>query len=559
MSFRARLFAALLLAVAAPLALLALGVRREMTARLTADDARRTGALVAVMHEALAADDARLRARLATLAARAADDNRLRAALQGDAGERRHLLDWASDAEELTGLAYLRLQDTGGTVLSSGHFRNEYERVEPISPFPRGAPAGPVLVRARTADRPILALARADSTRIAGHLVLLSGGSAFDSATLARTGGDGDLTVALALPDSALRPDGARAVAEVPLPFVDLTRPSPALATARLLVRQSPGALDALRRSVDRWALIALLASGAVAVLAAGWLAERMSRPIRELAKKTAALDLDRLDVSFGTERRDELGALSRLLDAMTGRLRQSAARLRDAERRATVGDVARQVNHDIKNGLTPIRHVLRHLAQVARDEPAALPAVFEERRPTLEASVEYLDTLARNYAKLSPRLDREPSDLNAVAVAVVRDAASRAPVAAVLAERLPRVSGDEVVLRRIVENLVSNAVDALDGRPGAGVTVRTEPAGTADAPAVRLLVADAGRGMSRAELERAFDDFYTTKPDGTGLGLSIVRRLVQDLGGSLRVETAPGAGSTFTVELPGIPERSAP
>jgi signal transduction histidine kinase len=57
---------------------------------------------------------------------------------------------------------------------------------------------------------------------------------------------------------------------------------------------------------------------------------------------------------------------------------------------------------------------------------------------------------------------------------------------------------------------------------------------------------------MTRAELERAFDDFYTTKPDGTGLGLSIVRRLVQDLGGTLRVETEPGSGSTFTVELPG-------
>jgi signal transduction histidine kinase len=118
------------------------------------------------------------------------------------------------------------------------------------------------------------------------------------------------------------------------------------------------------------------------------------------------------------------------------------------------------------------------------------------------------------------------------------------------LAAGLPRVAGDDVVLRRIAENLVANAIESLDSR-GGGVTVRTELAGTAERPSAKLVVSDTGRGMTRAELERAFDDFYTTKAEGTGLGLSIARRLVQDLGGTLRVETEPGTGSTFTVELP--------
>jgi signal transduction histidine kinase len=67
----------------------------------------------------------------------------------------------------------------------------------------------------------------------------------------------------------------------------------------------------------------------------------------------------------------------------------------------------------------------------------------------------------------------------------------------------------------------------------------------------VRIAVSDTGRGMSKTELDRAFDDFYTTKSGGTGLGLSIVRRLVLDSSGSLTVETEPGEGSTFIVELP--------
>ncbi len=67
----------------------------------------------------------------------------------------------------------------------------------------------------------------------------------------------------------------------------------------------------------------------------------------------------------------------------------------------------------------------------------------------------------------------------------------------------------------------------------------------------MRLVVADNGPGMSRSELDRAFDDFHTTKAGGTGLGLSIVRRLVLDLGGALRIETTPGAGTRAIVELP--------
>jgi signal transduction histidine kinase len=101
-----------------------------------------------------------------------------------------------------------------------------------------------------------------------------------------------------------------------------------------------------------------------------------------------------------------------------------------------------------------------------------------------------------------------------------------------------------------VLENLLGNAVDSLDGRPDGIVTVATEAAGS-DGQAVRLSVTDNGPGMSEPELERAFDDFHTTKKDGTGLGLSIVRRLVLDLGGSLRIETQPGAGTRAIVELP--------
>ena len=158
------------------------------------------------------------------------------------------------------------------------------------------------------------------------------------------------------------------------VPYVDATTDRITIDSARLLLSEPVGPLDELRRRTDRWFLAAFAITLLLGLVVAGWLAAQIGRPLAALAEKTSALDLDRLDQDFSSERRDEIGSLSRLLDAMTGRLRTSAARLRDAERRATVGDVARQVNHDIKNGLAPIRHVLRHLSEVARDEPAGSP-----------------------------------------------------------------------------------------------------------------------------------------------------------------------------------------
>jgi signal transduction histidine kinase len=317
-------------------------------------------------------------------------------------------------------------------------------------------------------------------------------------------------------------------------------------------VTQSPATLRALRQGLDRWFLVALAIAAPLALLAAAWLAGRISRPLTTLAEQTAAIDLERLDQPFTSDRDDEIGALAGVLAAMTERLRLGTVRLREVERRAATGDLARQVNHDVKNGLVPIRNVLRHLSQVARDAPASLPAVFEERRGTLEASLDYLDTLARNYARLSPALEPTLCDVNGVIAEVVRATGpGGATVRAETAPSLPRVAADPLALRRVLENLVSNALDSLAGRNDGVVTLGSEIVGAPEGAAVRLVVADNGPGMTRAELDRAFDDFHTTKPGGTGLGLSIVRRLVLDLGGALRIETAPGSGTRVILELP--------
>jgi len=170
-------------------------------------------------------------------------------------------------------------------------------------------------------------------------------------------------------------------------------------------------------------------------------------------------------------------------------------------------------------------------------------------RLPGLESSVGYLDALARNYARLTPSVERRAVDVNGIAteIAASTAVASTIRVRTRLADAVPRAFGDPVIVRRIIDNLVRNAIESLDAG-GGDVTIATSRAPNG---AVRIVVADTGRGMSQDELAHAFDDFFTTKPDGTGLGLSVVRRLTTDLNGSMRVESAPGQGTAFTIELP--------
>jgi signal transduction histidine kinase len=549
-SFRARLTLALLAIAIVPLAILGYGVRREMTTRLDDEAARRVDAVRAALSSGLSATIAADRARLQSLASDLAADNRFRIDIaSGNATERRWLLDWASGSMKLAGFAVLQLQDSAGRVLSSGQFRNDFDRVAPaLLGAIAASPLNAAVVNARTPDGPVRALATLASFTVRGERFTVVGGAPFDSARVARLSTDGTVAALLAI-GSAPAPDGA--VTTTSLPYVDeaIADSAPGTTTARLVLVPDTGPTRALKAGVTRWLLVTLGGTLLLAILVAATLGRLVSAPIAELAGRTARLDLDKLDQKFATGRTDELGALELTLDALAGRLRTSVARLREAERAAATGDLARQVNHDIKNGLAPIRNVLRHLAQTAESEPGTLATVYAERRGTLESSVEYLDELARTYARLSPPLGRGVTDPRRILLEVARGVTA-ATVDVHVPDVLPKIRADAVVLHRILDNLVSNAVDALEAKPGT-ITVAAEPVGDGAERRVRFTVSDTGRGMTRGELDRAFNDFYTTKAAGTGLGLSVVRRLLADVGGSVKAETAPGDGTTFTVEIP--------
>ncbi|MFL5492604.1 MAG: hypothetical protein ACJ8AV_14395, partial [Gemmatimonadales bacterium] len=274
-----------------PLCALALGVRRELDRRLTREYQARVEAMATVLEADLRRESGSVEQRLQAIVTQLSKDNRFRLAVQGDAASRPYLLDVAGQALRLSGLALLQVQDSNGRILSSGHFRNEFDRLEPQ--LPRLLASGSdslVLLHARTPDSAVLALTRIDSIHIGSRAFKITGGVNADPLLLGSPARDSSLAVRLEYPEAATASvPGSRIVRELRLPYIDLTTgPGVTVDTARLLVTQSLDALQFLRDGVTRWFLLALALTVLAAVLGAAWLSALVSRPLRDLAEKTA-------------------------------------------------------------------------------------------------------------------------------------------------------------------------------------------------------------------------------------------------------------------------------
>jgi two-component system OmpR family sensor kinase len=318
--------------------------------------------------------------------------------------------------------------------------------------------------------------------------------------------------------------------------------------------------------TLDRLVLIETAVGLVVLVLLAGvaYVVVRSNlRPLVEVESTAAAIaggDLSRR-VPEG-DPRTEVGRLSRALNGMLGQIEEAfrarersegAARASEERMRRFVADAS----HELRTPLTSIRGFAELYRQGAV-QPGELDRVMrrvEDEAARMGLLVEDLLLLAR-LDQQRP-IARAPVDLLAVASDAVHDAGAVAPGRSVsLVAREdgppPLVLGDEARLRQVVSNLVSNAITHTpDGTP---VTVRV---GATDDGHVVLQVEDRGPGLPPDEARRVFERFYRADPSrtrsagGTGLGLSIVAALVAAHGGTVSVDTAVGAGCTFTVRLP--------
>jgi signal transduction histidine kinase len=329
-----------------------------------------------------------------------------------------------------------------------------------------------------------------------------------------------------------------------------------------LLVGSSRRELVELVRTIRNLALLVGAVGMVLGVALSWWVAARVTQPVEQLAAGARQVAAGNWSARVEVRSRDEVGALAQAFNQMTRQLSAQRERLVQAERVAAWRELARRLAHELKNPLFPLQITVENLQRARQQRPEQFEEVFRESCATLLAELENLKTILgrfSDFAKMPPP-QLQPVDLNDVVRGAVRvfeaqfSAVGRPPITPelYLQEDLGTIQADPDLLHRALENLVLNAMDAMPA--GGTLTIRTAWVAATEGRGVRLEVQDTGTGLTLEECERLFTPYYTSKQHGTGLGLAIVQSVVSDHGGRIRVESEPGQGTLFIIELPEQP-----
>ena len=276
--------------------------------------------------------------------------------------------------------------------------------------------------------------------------------------------------------------------------------------------------------------------------------------PILALQRGTQALAAGRLEERVDIRTQDEFGELGQAFNTMADKLIELQENVKRQERQAMFGRIAAGLVHDLSH---PIQNIGNSTRLLLRDDVD--PETKDMFRRTIERELNtlkhFMDDL-RNIVKPKP-IERFVMDLNGSVAEVVesmRPEGDRTSVTveSLFAEGPLLIEGDRFALGRVYRNLITNAIQATE--PGGRVTVSTSRVGDI----IEIAVADTGSGIPADRLGAIFEDFMTTKRRGLGLGLAISKRIVEQLDGTITVESEVGRGTTFTLRLPARDDRSA-
>jgi PAS domain S-box-containing protein len=232
---------------------------------------------------------------------------------------------------------------------------------------------------------------------------------------------------------------------------------------------------------------------------------------------------------------------------------------LLQAQRDAAWGEVARRLAHEIKNPLTPIQLAAERMRRKFLGSMNEQDAqILERATHTIVAQVDAMKQMVNAFSEYARAPDMHFSrfDLNQLITEVVdlyRVQEPSAELKLLLDPHLPVISADRMRIRQILNNLVTNSLEALEGRPGAGIDIETHVAdeGTKQGGSVAIVVADNGPGFQRDLIGTVFDPYVTSKPKGTGLGLAIVKKIVEEHGGRIEADNRRSGGARVRILLP--------
>lgn len=286
-----------------------------------------------------------------------------------------------------------------------------------------------------------------------------------------------------------------------------------------------------------------------VGFLATYFLSRRITSPLQKISEGIERINLIERNEPIAYQGNDEIGQLVSKYNFMVEQLQQSAEQLAESEREGAWREMAKQVAHEIKNPLTPMKLSIQHLQRAWDNQHPKMDELFEKTSRLLIEQINNLSALATEFSSFAkmPRNNFETINLKEVveqAISLFRNS-SQFQIEAHLHD--VHVEADRNQMSRLFTNLIKNSEQALDGKENGQVVIQMKT----ESERVIITIEDNGPGVPDNMKEKIFQPNFSTKTSGMGLGLAISRKIIETSDGSIVCEDSQLGGAQFIVELP--------
>jgi signal transduction histidine kinase len=291
--------------------------------------------------------------------------------------------------------------------------------------------------------------------------------------------------------------------------------------------------------------IILLLLSIGIALIVSNW----VTSPLKLLQKRVFGLEITS-DVKIEYSGKDEIGTIVSAYNLKLDALQSAAKKLAKTERESAWREMAQQVAHEIKNPLTPMKLNIQQLLRVY--DPTDQQSTEKVKR-VLNSIIEQIDGMTRianefsRFAKMPEPIKKEVDLIGLIQTTVsFFEAEEKIKFNLVSVEKQLIISIDKEQWVQVFNNLIQNAIHALDGRGNGEITISVYKVDGC----IYIDVTDNGCGISKQEQEKLFVPYFTTKSSGSGIGLSMVKQIVENHDGEISFESTLHKGTTFRIKL---------
>lgn len=283
------------------------------------------------------------------------------------------------------------------------------------------------------------------------------------------------------------------------------------------------------------------------------YMARKVLQPVLILSKGVSMVGEGEVGVEVPVVGHGEIRELSRSFNKMSAKLKDLIDKMKSAqehlvktEKLYAIGEFSAGIAHEIKNPLTPIMMLVNKVKRHKK-------TLTDDDIDIIEKEIIRIDKIVREFLAFArpEKTEKTEVDVNRVLEEIITITMPKMDQSSIHLEKslspsLPLIKGNHDALKQVFMNLILNAMQAMDGWSGK-LKIITE---TKDGR-VTVSIVDSGSGISRENIKRVFDPFFTTKAEGTGMGLALTHSIINDHSGRIDIISAPGKGTTVTVEFP--------